>query len=91
MDTEPDTETLVNLYLNEYFEKTNDEKDKVKFVTIWRFLCNNPFHFKKLIKRKNIVTYLNTLPDIKHSAQFHSNYLAGWRIKPNLDKTEYTY
>ncbi len=80
MDTE-DTETIVNKYLNEYFEKTNDEKDMLKFVTIWKFLCNNPVYFKKLIKRKNIIGYLNTMPDIKYSGALHSNYLAGWRVK----------
>lgn len=79
---ETDTETLVNNFLNDYFEKTNDEKDKVKFVTLWKCLCNNPdLYFNKLIKRRNIVGYLNTLPDIKYSGNLHSNYLAGWRLK----------
>lgn len=88
METEPDTKTLVNKYIDEFFEKTNDEKDKLKFEVIWRILCINPYHFKKLIKRKNIVTYLNTLPDVRYSSSLHCNYLAGWRIKPDLDKNE---
>jgi len=75
------TEELVNLYLNECFEKTNNETDILKFETIWRCLCNNPEYFNKLIKRKNIILYLNKLPGITYSANLHSNYLRGWRPK----------
>ena len=78
---ETDTETLVNQYLNDCFEKTDNEKDILKFETIWRCLCSNPEYFNKLIKRRNIITHLNTLPGITYSAQLHSNYLRGWRPK----------
>jgi len=35
----------------------------------------------KLIKRKNIITHLNTVQGITYTSQLHSNYLSGWRLK----------
>lgn len=78
---EAETETLINTYMNECFEKTDNKNDILKFETIWRCLCSNPEYFDKLIKRRNIITHLNTLDGITYTAQLHSNYLQGWRLK----------
>ena len=77
-----ETETLINKYINECFEKTDNENDILKFETIWRCLCSNPEYFNELIKHRNVVTKLNNL--LEFSGQLHSNYLRGWRVSNNV-------